>query len=394
MAVDQYALTTRAAVMQYMGLEGADISADGIDIYCDSSDATAATVQVTDVNMRLVITGGADAGTNTLLFADSDKDTLVELVAEINALSGWDATLVGLGATDSTNLIPTDSESVLGQANVKTLQYADLDLIDQLINRASDLIETVCDRKFASRDFIEWHDINPTDAVKTDNFPVTAVKRLAYGTDNALSVQATTATDIEAIVEVQDAAVVLRRFDSSGTEASTSLDFDTYPTTSDLVTQINATSGWSATLNKNVRSKVMHRRPGTDAKETVAYLTYPDHYDIVGRLAEDEGIIYVSAYDSGPWYPSEISYPGSIANCRGRPNVPQRIMVEYTGGYATIPDDVEQLCIEAVKKAYDSRGHDSSMQSESVGDYSYTLMSGVQQALDLESTLSRWKDIR
>ncbi len=60
-----------------------------------SSDLTRATVSidVVDQEMRLVVTGGANAGTEPLDLTNASYDTIGELITAIDALgSGWDAT--------------------------------------------------------------------------------------------------------------------------------------------------------------------------------------------------------------------------------------------------------------------------------------------------------------
>lgn len=53
----------------------------------------------------------------------------------------------------------------------------------------------------------------------------------------------------------------------------------------------------------------------------------------------------------------------------------KNVRVEYVGGYtaATVPADLVQLNIDIAKAGYDARAHDSNVQSETIGDYSYTL---------------------
>jgi len=59
---------------------GEDVQKDGLWIYCSQGDATAATVEITDTTIVLIITGGVQAGTNTLTFADADKDSTSSMV--------------------------------------------------------------------------------------------------------------------------------------------------------------------------------------------------------------------------------------------------------------------------------------------------------------------------
>jgi uncharacterized phiE125 gp8 family phage protein len=62
--------------------------------------------------------------------------------------------------------------------------------------------------------------------------------------------------------------------------------------------------------------------------------------------------------------------------------------VQYNGGYATIPDDVDMVCRELVVEAYNLSKRDSTLRSESLGDYSYTLADGLSLS---ESQLERMR---
>lgn len=48
------------------------------------------------------------------------------------------------------------------------------------------------------------------------------------------------------------------------------------------------------------------------------------------------------------------------------------VTVDYTGGYSTVPEDLEQVAVEVTAYMFQSRSQDPRMVSESIGDYSYT----------------------
>jgi len=98
--------------------------------------------------VETVDTGGTVIGTNTLTFADSDKNTLSELTTAINALTGWKDGRIYHSDAESTDLIITGALSCLDSENEITLKIKDNYLIEKLIDRATDLIERYCDRLF------------------------------------------------------------------------------------------------------------------------------------------------------------------------------------------------------------------------------------------------------
>jgi hypothetical protein len=57
------------------------------------------------------------------------------------------------------------------------------------------------------------------------------------------------------------------------------------------------------------------------------------------------------------------------------------VKVEYTGGYATIPEDLQQAVVEIVKGLYQQRTEDTTIESEKLGDYSYKRTAGGIRAV-------------
>ena len=68
------------------------------------------------------------------------------------------------------------------------------------------------------------------------------------------------------------------------------------------------------------------------------------------------------------WDAGMLERPGSTWGTGSR-----NIFVDYTAGYATIPDDIEIAANEIVQGMFNRRKHDGVMKSEKLGDYSYTL---------------------
>lgn len=353
MSVDTHALTTVAKAKNHLHITDADLYTDAISIYCDASDATAATVEVTDTTMVLIITGGADAGTTTKTFADSTDDTLTELVATVNAVSGWTANLQGIGAADTGDLVITPATSCLLAANEATFQIVNNYLLERLIDRASDLIESLCHRKFASRSYTsELYDGTGLPTLQLDNWPVTAISRLSADWDDAISVKCTS-TCAWATVEVTSTSVILTI--TGGTDAgTTTLLFADYATITLMSAQITATTGFTSSIinSKSIwPSSYLKRLPAQHCVDSPAYLQVP------GDPLDD--------YE----YNTNTGIVTSPSGFAGHVN---SISVDYTGGYTTIPDDLEQVCLELVGYLYNLALQDTSVQSEHIGDYSYT----------------------
>lgn len=390
MAIDAYALATVALLRDQLGLADDQPTAEAFSIYHDAgTSSTAATVTITDTTLSLTITGGANAGTDSFTLANASYDTMAELTAAITALAkGWQVILLCPSATVSTLLIPRASTSVWGQSATIRPTYTDAAHLENIINRASAKVETYLDRKILTRSYYEWHNIqsdHPT--INLRNYPVTAVARVAYGSSVAVLVTSTVSTDVKVMVEVQDDNVVINNTDLTGAENSTNLAFDTYRYAGSLATAIGGNTGFAATLVNNCATLDLHRLGAQNAKDGGANLTFPDRYASGYHVQEDTGQVVFGSADDGWGDELSACYP------RGR------TMVQYTGGYTTVPYDIEQVVLELCQAMYHEVAADPTAQSESLGNYSYTSSTGggssaAQLTVDMKARLSEWRRIR
>jgi len=333
--VAQSALTTLDAAKAYLGRSDFQHREVGLDVYCSQADATSATIQVTDVAMVLVIVGGLEAGTTTLTFALAANDTLTELVTAINATTGWTANLAAYPEEDSTNLVVMPPTACLTEANTIATMVVPNELLQDLIYRASDLIEKICDRRFNERDYEERYDGDGTDLVMLRNYPINSIARVCIGNDGVMTVTNSSTDAMYATATVTSSGVTLTIV--GGANAGTdSPDFATYATITTLVAQINTLGkGWSASVGASTYGSY----PSTELIESgaqscliqTAYLYMPGDPTNGYQMNETEGYIYLTS--------------GFSAGFRN-------VYVEYTAGYATIPDDLEHACLEVVAYMY------------------------------------------
>ena len=346
MALDtDISLTTVAEVLAYLGTAP---KRNAFWVYCDASDATAATVEITDTAAVLIITGGADAGTTTLTFADAATDTLSELVAVINGTSGWAAGILANGSADTANMIITGALNVLGSENKQTLKIRDDYLVTALINRASDLINRYCQRNLKSQAYTNERYTAGGNKLYLDNYPVTAVTQLCNGTANAIRIKYTSTTARNAYAVVSTTGVNTIVDGTAGTE----ITFTDEATMSDMATAINALANWGAVVvnsdyNSYPSSDLIQafNRPALNAYN---YLEVPDDPLSGYTLDEDVGVVYL---------PGGFVY-GFDA-----------IFITYTAGYisGSIPAALEQACIEIVKFKLESSNRDGGLKSEEIG---------------------------
>lgn len=244
-------------------------------------------------------------------------------------------------------------------------------LIERLINAESTRIERYCDRNFRKQSYRESYNGSGQRRLRLRNFPVISVTRVAIGSKLAFTVTSDTSTDLRAIVEVRDNRLDLTRHASDGTKTETHFEFTASgkETAQGLVNHINATTGYDATLSTNCLSQDLFRTGGVNVMLSSAQIYFPDRDDIPYRIHDDRATLeFVDTADMlffGKRTDAGLPMPETFAG----------ILVEYDAGYdglTAIPADLAQACIELVQFAYSNKAENPTMQSESIGSYSYT----------------------
>ena len=247
-------------------------------------------------------------------------------------------------------------------------------LLTELLDAATNRIEEFCQRTFVSATYKQFISGSGEGTLSLPNFPVTAIRRLGWERKNAISVDASTATDLRATVEVQDNQIVLKRWDSVGAETETSIAFADYLTTALMATQITTITGWTATSDETVMCDELMRQGGQDALSASAQLYYLKATDADYRVDEDTGRVdLISAQSESQWYPFD---PNAISFPRGSHN----IFVDYTAGYAqaSVPLALQEIAWELVATAYHGGKHDPTVASESLDGYSYSTRNAME----------------
>jgi len=374
MGVGTYALTSLENAKVYIG----DIaSRNGLWIFCSQSDADSATVEITDTTIILIITGGTQAGTNTLTFADADKNTLTELVTAINALTGWTAGRIYHGSADSTDLVITGALSCLGKANKQTLKIEDNYFLEQLIDRATDFLERYCNRKLRSRTYTReiYYGSGYTELI-LDQYPVTRVIRVSEGRTNAFSIKNTSTDANFATVEVTSSA--LRAVVDGGTnEDDTPFTLSEYGTIDALITAIEALDkGWSCTAIAT----------DTDSRDASELLIRPSMFVNSNTSAYIE-IVNDDLTDYRLLNPSEDRNYGVLK----RPSAwseDTEYFIDYVAGFSSTPEALEDACVRLVALRYgqSQRAGSEDLESEKLGDYQYKKfnMADFKEAIPLD----------
>jgi Phage gp6-like head-tail connector protein len=268
-------------------------------------------------------------------------------------------------------------------------------LLEQYIDHATAKIERWIGRQIKLRNYSEWYGGNDVRSVRVKQYPINNVVGVYTGLAAALTIASTTASDVRLTISINTdplgtvangalvPCAVLTRTTSGGTTTTDTLLFSTYPTTTSLVAAINAITGYSATVTTAMRCAQLHPRAGGDIKMATVVLT---GVDVSSEFVFDSylGIVTIR----------QDAFPTMASHNARYPSALQSTLIEYSAGYTTVPDDIHQACLVIAGTMYLSRKSDTSLQSESLGDYSYSMASADSSRAMMEDMLGSWKEIR
>ena len=267
-------------------------------------------------------------------------------------------------------------------------------ILEQYIDHASAKIERWIGRQIKLRNYSEWYGGNDVRSVRVKQYPINNVVGVYTGLAAGMTITSTVSSDVRLTVSINTdplgtvangvlaPCAVLTRTTTAGTTTTDTLLFSTYPTTTSLVAAINAITGYSASVSTAMRCAQLHPRAGGDVKQSAVVLT---GVDVSSEFVYDSylGIVTIRQ-DAFPMASHNARYPSAL----------QSTLIEYSAGYTTVPDDIHQACLVIAGTMYLSRKSDTSLQSESLGDYSYSMASADSSRAMMEDMLGSWKEIR
>jgi len=261
-------------------------------------------------------------------------------------------------------------------------------ILEASIDRASDIIESYCDAKFKQRTHREFAQPGGERTFALENSPIISVNTVAYGSAISFSISSdTSSTDVVATVGNDGTQIRLHKVASGGTTTTTNLAFSSYPTTAQIVAYINASvSGWSATATKDAYSYSLYRFGGRGVIDAPCNLEYPRDNVSEYRVDYQTGRVHITV-DRFPGIRSDDAHANRF------PSGFFPVFVEYDAGYATIPDDLEQVAIEVAADLYHERKQDRTVGSESLGDYNYSRLSVSELLMNRWDKLQAYRDI-
>lgn len=373
-------LREKARILIGLNEEDSSYRAPAFTVYDDGASNASMTVSVLydqGNTTREIEFVGDVTGTTTLDLAATAYDTIGELVSFLQD-SGPTGLVLELiypdGNAPSDLLEQLPATNCFGSANEVTLYIENRNKLDQLIQQSFSSVETYLSRALYSatyserihldrdgRDFVlEQPDVTSVDFVGTC---VLDAFRARYS-----------GSDTRATLEVTDTSVVLRSR-AGATTTTTTLTFALNGAVSDLVTAIGAVAGWTATALNEMPSEYLIRHGARNADGMDVCPQGFDDYDGEYEVEYDPGLL---RFDLTPW------------NMRGQ------MLISYTAGFATLPEDIEGVILAVVKDAWNESERDSSVAEERLGDYMYktgdeTGGSSASSISDHENVLSKYR---
>ena len=378
MALGTTAVTTLQRVKSLLMVHGSSPSfqVPALAVYYKSTGP--ATVEVTDVSVILV----DDAATTTTLFSGST--TITAMATAINAVANWNAEELTHTDAVSTDLVPTEAISALSVNDTQVLKVVANRDLELIIEAVSDEIEKYLQRNVVIRSVEDvqkvWRLADNRQFVLSQG-DIEDFSRLQIGQGSAMTVTYTGAAS-RAQIEVTDTSIIYT--DSNGTTDDELLFSDAAnDTVTEVVAVIEALAGWSATLVTAGPSTHLARTAGRAAKDRVLDFVAWEDLDGDYDVRFDSGVVTMS---HGLWWPIGRNFAAN----------PKRVRALYTAGIAAttaaVPHDIQQIAASLVAQEWLNRGRNLNVQSESLGDYSYTTQSNGQDvAKDWQDRLSGYK---
>jgi len=255
--------------------------------------------------------------------------------------------------------------------------------LEQAINTATAQVEGFLGKKVIQREYFEWTTSGSGMVVVAKNPPISSIHFFGFGAATAFVVESTVSTDVMASVTVETDRIIFKRIASTGVETTDFANYSNHDVTSELVTHINTVTGFKATLTKNCPCRHLNRLAGRNLINAPATITYVDQsqHEMIADL--ERGVIHVGA-NSYSGYGQRVS------------TLPMALLLNYSGGWAQadVPYEIQQACRQLASGIFNARARDTSLSSESLGDYSYTLKSGRAYEQEAFTMIEPWKKWR
>ena len=258
--------------------------------------------------------------------------------------------------------------------NLPNASNADEPAIATLVTAATLAVQRYCRRDFASQAYDELYNGTGDRRLVLREYPLVSLQSVRYRPVTVLKVQNTdTATNQQARASVTSTGLTLLRV-ASGVKTTNTLTFSGNVTLTALAAAVTALgSGWTAQVigdyaNWPSADLYCPNGPsgagGTNPDGQGALTAWGQNAELKMHTYELAGYQFdqrrgwllraIPYTDPELLHPEDLIWPVGINNFR----------VQYTAGFATVPEDVQEACAELVATWFQQRGRDLSLQEE------------------------------
>lgn len=299
-----------------------------------------------------------------------------------------------------------------------SLNEAQLESLPTLITSASNAIRSYCNRLFYRQTYTEIVPVALNGEIRLSETPINQIYRGQSMPEVALSIMNTTATSAWVSSQTTGGLYILGsglsnlavtglilNWQANGVTSNQPIAYTTNMTIGALATAISAAgNGWSAYDDVGFQEWPVTELFDTYAGKGASSQDLPDggaNYHVFSSnitdirpdpdAGERTGIWYVGrVYDdpSMKWGPDAPMWGGMNNPTTGR------VKVSYDGGPPVVPMELQNITVELVKMILSRYKTDLLMQTESAGDYSYTVSQDMIKAFPRHviETLARYRE--
>lgn len=307
-------------------------------------------------------------------------------------------------------VLPSPGSTVVGSFDLISYPYctrmlgsiglapAQLEMIPTLITSCSNAWQRWCNRLFLQNTYVETLPVELNGTIRLAQPPVNSIGRIQTYPQTALTVSNTAATSAWAQLAYTGDATsgqtitgLTLSWELNGAFNTTTLTFTTNQQIAGLATVINAVgSGWSGIADQVLGlypvTEILTDEglvaigcgPNDQPDGTAQYRVYTSNVTnarFITDRGQFTGLVWVGRqYGNSPgpqWGPGWEEMWGPSSGNIGL----GKVKVQYNGGFATVPPLVQQGTVELLKACLTRFDTDMMLQSESAGEYAYTIAS-------------------
>ena len=278
-----------------------------------------------------------------------------------------------------------DTSRATQNATLAALSSSNASYLASLITAASGAIRAACHRDFSQTSYTEYHSggIYIREPLRLRQFPIVEITRVGTDPRPAILIQnVAPGTNQRATIETTPTGVRLFRI-ASATPVTNDLPFATYPTIAELAAAVNALgAGWSAQVIDEFALW-----PSGDLKLLQGAVTALYGGRQLELYTEDLQP-FVSWPPGDPWG-EESGYQAfcgwrldeETGELYGRfPRGQLNVRVDYAAGFATIPQPVQEACVQLVLDLYNGGLVNTTLKKATLGSGSFELQDQTSAA--------------